>query len=48
VLSSRPSLNYSNPQDTTLVGSTYLFCDGHSSTVGKITGYIVTTNTPCN
>lgn len=31
---------YSNAQHTTLVGSTYHYCDGTTSTVGEITGYV--------
>jgi Family of unknown function (DUF6289) len=38
---------YSNAQYTTLVGSTYLFCNGTSSTIGEVTGYVRVENDEC-
>jgi hypothetical protein len=38
---------YSNAQYTTLVGSTYAFCNGTSSTIGEITGYVRVENDLC-
>jgi Family of unknown function (DUF6289) len=38
---------YSNAQYTTLVGSTYAFCDGTTSTIGEITGYVRVENDLC-
>jgi Family of unknown function (DUF6289) len=40
---------YSSSTYTTLVGSTYLFCNGTSSTIGQVTGYIrIENDGPCN
>jgi hypothetical protein len=38
---------YSNAQYTTLVGSTYRFCDGTVSTTGEITGFVKVENDLC-
>jgi hypothetical protein len=40
---------YSSSTYTTLVGSTYAFCNGTSSTIGQITGFIrVENDGPCD
>jgi len=40
---------YSSSTYTTLVGSTYHFCNGTSSTIGQVTGYIrVENDGPCD
>jgi len=40
---------YSSSTYTTLVGSTYLFCNGTSSTIGEVTGFIrVENDGPCD
>jgi hypothetical protein len=40
---------YSSSTYTTLVGSTYLFCNGTSSTVGEVTGFVrVENDGPCD
>ena len=38
---------YSNAQYTTLVGSTYMYCNGTTSTIGEITGYVRVENDLC-
>ena len=38
---------YSDSSYTTLVGSTYRFCDGTTSTTGQITGYVRVENDLC-
>lgn len=38
---------YSNSTYTTLVGSTYYFCDGTTSTTGQITGFVRVENDLC-
>jgi hypothetical protein len=40
---------YSSSTYTTLVGSTYLFCNGTSSTIGEVTGFVrVENDGPCD
>jgi|HubBroStandDraft_2_1064218.scaffolds.fasta_scaffold1664724_1 hypothetical protein len=40
---------YSSSTYTTLVGSTYLYCNGTSSTVGEVTGFVrVENDGPCD
>lgn len=38
---------YSDATYTTIVGNTYAFCDGTSSTTGRITGFVRVENDPC-
>lgn len=38
---------YANAQYTTLVGTTYHFCNGTTSTLGEVTGFVRVQNVPC-
>ena len=39
---------YSNAQYTTVVGSTYHYCNGTTSTVGEITSYVRVNQVACS